>query len=327
MEQLLHYLKTHFGNAADMHTIPPPKTLSFALQGNYHYFEVSALGETFLAIAPLQSVHIKNLSANMRQIQTAVALPVVALLDDCTPYQMKKMLHEKTPFVIANKQLYLPFMALHLQYSRAKAAVVSPQKPFTTATQLLFLWILYAPVARFTAEELATQLQLSMMTISRGTGELQRLGLLSCEIGGQTGRKKTFVRIAQRDYYQLGKARLQNPIKEIFFVREPPALAMLYKSGLTALGEQTMLAEPPQTIVATYEKAAQQWRDTVPQISKEEAQECGGFEIHLLKYNPALLATGTYADPITMILGLGETDERIEQAIEMRMEETQWYEA
>ncbi len=329
MKEVLQYLQEYFDDNASVVPIAAPASLSFALRGNYNFFDAHLLTEHFLIAMPTQEISTKNLIAQMARIQTATGTNVVVLLKQATRYQLKKMLAEGAPFIAENKQLYLPFMALHMQNAPRKTPPAPTKATFSAMAQLLFLSILYAEQDRFTALELSVSLAVSPMTISRAANELQQLGLLQSETSGQTGRKKTLIRTPQSEYYQQGKAYLQPPIRETIFLRKLPNGLSICKSGLTALSEQTMLAEPSPTVYATYLPAAALPDIRAQAVTQEEAQAAEGVALQILKYNPTALLQkqGTYLDPISTLLSLTETDERIEQAIETLMEDYTWYEA
>ncbi|MFI3170116.1 MAG: helix-turn-helix domain-containing protein [Faecalibacterium sp.] len=329
MKEVLQYLQEYFDDNASVVPIAAPASLSFALRGNYNFFEAHLLSEHFLITMPTQEISTRNLIAQIARIQAATGTNVAVLLKQTTRYQLKKMLAEGVPFIAESKQLYLPFMALHLQNAPCQTPPAPTKATFSAMAQLLFLAILYADHDRFTAQELAQMLNVSPMTISRAANELQQLGLLQSETSGQTGRKKILVRGAQNEYYRQGKAYLQMPIRETIFLRTLPSDLTVCKSGLTALSEQTMLAEPNPTVCATYLPAAALPTIRTQSIAQEEAQATEGFALQILKYNPTALLQkqNTYLDPISTLLSLTETDERIEQAIETLMEDYAWYEA
>ena len=160
--------------------------------------------------------------------------------------------------------------------------------------------------------------------IGRGMKELEQIGLVRHDIAGQTGRKKIFHSIDKKDYYSLGKNYLQNPVKNNIYVKYIPQSAKVYKSGLYALSEQTMLGQPAHEIYAVDRKQDLQFQDLM--VTKMQAMEEGLPEVQLMKYNIGLLARQDCVDPVTLIKSLNEKDERIEIAIEEMMEDTEWFE-
>lgn len=140
-------------------------------------------------------------------------------------------------------------------------------------------------------DELAKELNLSAMTVLRALDELQRLGFVSCEIGGQTGRKKVFKTIDKKEYYRLGRDYLTNLVKKSLYVSEILKDVKTYKSGLTALGEQTMLGEPDGEVYAFSGKMGDV---ETYQVDKEQALEEMLPRIQIMKYDIGALTKGEY---------------------------------
>lgn len=323
MQKILDYLKVNIDGNASIKKWDAKATLSIQLANSYRYYQVVVLGEQFLLVEPLETQTVQKTKIQLELITDKTDMHVAVLLKYATMYRTKKMLEERIPFIAADKQMYLPFMALHIRKQAEKEKKNTVIDKFTSATQLIYLAMLYMNLESYGTDELAKKLNVSTMTVLRAVDELEKIGLVYYEIGGQTGRKKLFKTIDKKEYYQIGKKYLQNPIKKIIFIKELPSICKLYKSGLTALGEQTMLGEPTQETYAVGAKLEKDLFDF--QVSYEQAVEEALPRVQLMKYDVSLLTENQYVDPITMILCLDEKDERVEMAIEELMEENEWY--
>ena len=58
---------------------------------------------------------IEALKKHLERVHESEKLPVVLVLDQITSRQKEYLLREKIPFVVKEKQIYLPFMAVYLQ--------------------------------------------------------------------------------------------------------------------------------------------------------------------------------------------------------------------
>ena len=58
---------------------------------------------------------VEALKKHLERVQESEKLPVVLVLDRITSRQKEYLLREKIPFVVKEKQIYLPFMAVYLQ--------------------------------------------------------------------------------------------------------------------------------------------------------------------------------------------------------------------
>lgn len=323
MEAILDYLKQSIDEEATMEPWNAKQYLNLQLAGNYDYYLVTVLSEAFLLIKPVEEQTIQKTKTHMIRIQDKTKYEVAVLLEHATPYRIKKMLEERIAFLAVDKQMYLPFLALHIKKQTKQKMEAEKREKFTAATQMIFLSILYSDEKVFGAGELAKDLNISAMTVLRAIDELEKIGIVTCGIGGQTSRKKVFRPIEKKEYYRIGREYLMNPVKKRIFVRCIPDEVIAYKSGLTALGEQTMLGEPKGEIFAVYGNKEALAKN---QVTKLQALEEGMPEIQIMQYDIGKLTLNQYVDPITLILSLEEMDDRIEIAIDELMEETEWYE-
>ena len=90
------------------------------------------------------------------------------------------------------------------------------------------------------------------MTASRALNALYDAKLLTYETGGKTGRTKEYRRIADPEYFTLGRALLRSPIKRVVHVRNAPSNSFV--AGLEALVELSILKAPGYRVRAIYEK-------------------------------------------------------------------------
>ncbi len=324
MKDILNYLKQCIDKDAVVERWNAKQCLSIQLAGKYDYYIVTVLTESFLLIKPMEEQTISKIKTHIMKIRENAKYEVAVLLEDATSYRIKKMLEERIAFLAVDKQMFLPFLALHIKKKQERKIEAEKREKFAASTQMVFLALLYSDEKKYGAEELARELNVSAMTVLRAMDELKKIGIVNCEIGGQTGRKKIFKPIDKNEYYRIGKEYLFNPVKRSVDVRFIPDDMKIYKSGLTALGEQTMLGEPNREIFAVYGnlKTLEKY-----QISRFQALEEGLPEIQIMQYDIGKLTGNQYVDPITLILSLGEKDERIEMAIDELMREAEWYEA
>ncbi len=325
MNHVLHYLKQSIGEKVSFCKWNAKEALSLQIAGSYDFFYVTFLDFAFLLIKPIEVMTIEKIKMQMEYIKSKTGLEVAVLMENSTPYRIKKMLAERIPFISVDQQMYLPFMALHIRKRQKQTNFTAVHEKFTPSTQLLYLYMLYQSADAFGAEELADSLHVSVMTVLRGMRELEQIGLVDVEIAGQTGRKKVFKRICKMDYYKLGRPYLQNPVRKTIYVKDIPKQIKVFKGGVYALAEQTMLGEPAQETYAVEGTREKEFAEVI--VAGEQALEEKFPELQLMRYNVGLLTRQEYVDPITLIVSLDEKDERIEMAIDELMEGMEWFEA
>lgn len=323
MKNILNYLQTNIDDKAEIQKWNAKEYLNFQLAGNYEYYLVYALAESFLLIKPMEEFTISKTKIHIKRISEKTGYEVAILLQAPTTYRTKKMIEERIPFVTVDRQMFLPFLALHIKQSRAKGLDVAEREKFTPATQMLYIFILYSDKRKFDTDELAKTLNISSMTILRGMQELSRIGIIEEEIAGKTGRKKVYTPIDKRKYYQVGKQYLINPVKKSIYVKNLPNNVKVYRAGMTALAEQTMLGELTNEVFATVEK---QTLFSKYMITKMQALSEGLPEVQIMQYDIGKLTKNQYLDPVSLIMSINKKDDRTEIAIDELMKGFAWYE-
>lgn len=321
-KELLEYVQQIIDANARLEQWNAGNKLNLQIKDKYIFYKIELLDTSFFIMKPGENMTVQTMKAQMEYVQCKLDCDCALLLEGCTTYRIKKMLEERIPFIVMNGQMYLPFIALHLKKKNKKEAGELPQH-FTAATQLLYLYLLYREDDLIDTEELVKTLDMSAMTVFRGMEKLEQIGVVSHEVTGKTGRKKVYKRIDRKDYYLKGVGYLENPVRQCIYVKEIPQNLQMYKSGLSALAEHSMLGEPTHDIYAISGKQEKEIRDF--QVDKEQAIEEHLPEIQIMKYNIGLLGKEGYVDPITLIKSLNESDERIELAIEEMMEGEEWF--
>ncbi|MGN0336656.1 MAG: hypothetical protein ACI4EE_04080 [Lachnospiraceae bacterium] len=323
MDEIIKYLQSSIDEKAEIRKWNAKELLNLQLAGSYEYYVVSALRETFMLIKPLEEFTISKIKIHIRRITEKTGYEVAILLQSPTMYRVKKMIQERVAFVTIDKQMYLPFMALHIKQNRMNDVVITEREKFTASTQLVFLYILYSKRTEFGTDELAKRLNVSAMTILRAMEELKHLDIIKQKITGKTGRKKIYTPIEKKEFYRIGKDYLINPVKTIFYVDAIPDGISVYRAGEMALSEQTMLAEPANEVFATFEKRTSFVKHIV---TKVQALTEGLPEVQIMQYDIGRLTQNKYVDPISLIMSITRKDDRTEMAIDELMEGVEWYE-
>lgn len=323
MKEILRYLKTNIDEKCSIIKWKAKDYLNIQLAGSYDYYLGNVFSEDFLLIKPVDEMTIQKTSIHIRRIKDKTGYEVVVLLENPSPYITKKMIEERNAFITVDKQMYLPFLAIHLKQSKLKEIETEEREKFTPATQLIFLYMLYSEQESFEVEELMEKLKVSSMTVNRTMTMLKQIRIVSQEIAGKTGRKKIYTPIERKRYFQVGKEFLINPVQKSIYVKTTPVGVEVYKAGMTALSEQTMLGESANLIYAVCDKKE---ISAEVLVTKTQAIMEGLPEIQFMKYDIGALTKNKYIDPISLIMSLPKKDDRTEIAIDELMEGIVWYE-
>ena len=325
MEKVKQYLTEYIDERAEIRDCPEGITNSMplVLKAAFDWYELTIMGEKVLLLKPVQKQTVYRLKNWTEQIEKSCGMNTILLMEDATPYMIKKMLSDRMAFVIPGKQISIPFLIMMIKTEKKREHKAI--KNFSPSTQLIFLYILYSEWDIFTMEELEAALDISKMSAQRGLAELEELGLLSHKTGGKTGRKKVFERAARKDFYEEGRAYLDNPVRDTVYVSSMPEAIGSVTGDLSALSAQTMLGEPVQKHYALWNRYRSRLDGYL--VTEEQAAEEKLPAVQLMKYDVEKLSRNHFVDPVTLILGLSEMDERIEMAVDELMDKYDWYES
>ena len=295
---------------------------SLAIVSSYNFYLLRLIKTDLILIEPLETFTVEKLEKNIRFIESKTGILCILGLKSISTYMLKKFIKDKIAFVVEDNQLSIPCLALKIRTVLQGQKRIENIEHFTPFCQLVYLYLLYSENNEFSINEIAGKLNISVMSILRAMNSLESLGLVTSEIGGETNRKRLFKKIEQTKFYELGKRYLDNPVKRTLYVSKIPESLKLFKSGLTAFSEKTMLGESKRKTYAIY-RNEEQIKDYL--ISEEIDDESNSIIIQSMKYDISLLTKDDCVDPITLISGLKEKDDRIEMAIEELMEDYKWF--
>lgn len=110
---------------------------------------------------------ITAVKKHIRQVKKIESIPVVLVMKQMTFYQRENLIKEKIPFIVENKQIYLPFMGVYLQ-ERCDAEIVERQELLPSA-QMLLLYFIYQNKSEIIASQATKDLKLTATSISRAS--------------------------------------------------------------------------------------------------------------------------------------------------------------
>jgi hypothetical protein len=244
-------------------------------------------------------------------------LPAVFVAKACAFQQRQRLINQRVAFVIPGSQVFLPPLGLDLR-QRSRQAPGAVEK-FSPATQVLVLRALTSGEVKFSPSKAAVLLGYSAMTLTRAFNELETSGLARCR---QQGRQRMLEFSAVGPaLWDKAKVLLPSPVNHRGWVYGKLGLKGI-RAGLSALAEQTNLAEGGSTLAVNREdwKA---WLVGHPgAVSLRE--ETGAVELQVWRYPPETFAKDGRVDPFSLYLSLKPgQDERVEQALE-QLEKQLW---
>lgn len=244
---------------------------------------------------------ISSLKKQIRRIQMEEVLPVVFILERMDRYHRDAFISSHIPFVVAENQLYLPFMALYLQEKYLREIKASDS--FLPFTQLLLFYWYYHKKNTVYMSDMIQILECSAMTVTRAFRQLEESGMFEC---GKTGVQKmlTGKQSAETILVEL-EASLINPICGVLYVdrkelAEQISSDKLFLSENSALKALGINANAELPCYAVYKK------NICLKGSRELLNAETQIKLELWKYNPSILGKEQIVDPLSLALSMNK---------------------
>ena len=131
---------------------------------------------------------IGTLKKHINQLQNLSSCPVVLELNGISRQRRGTLIDERIPFVVTDKQLYLPFLGVHLteQFTPDKKNITG--ETLLPSAQMLLFYFILGKNRPLPLQDATKRLGFSAMTISRAAAQLVELGFLEKKA---TGVQKT----------------------------------------------------------------------------------------------------------------------------------------
>lgn len=218
--------------------------------------------------------------------------PYVLWLDKVSSARREHLIVNSIPFFVDEKMVFLPFLGTQLEKRRNMTVKLLSDK-FTTATQCIFLWILYSKTPECPIGRIMNDLKLSQATVARALLLLNQYGLLTFE---GKGTKKRYFRIEVKQFWKIGKKYIQSPIRKRFFAEDVTPLLSVetFTAGEEALAKISMLENPERQCRAVYKKYFEKLKGLV--VKSADMLDSENYVIvEIWNYDPGLFAT-SYKD-------------------------------
>lgn len=256
---------------------------------------------------------IEVLKKHIARIQKNENMPIVLVLKEITSRQKEYLIRERIPFIVEERQIYLPFMALYLQ-QRCNAER-KPREEILPSAQMLLLHFIYGGAIELSTSRAAKDLKLTPTSISRASKQLEEMGMLHI-------KKVGVQRILCSEYsakmlFKKAGDILQNPVKRTIYIPKELVKTELLESGYSALAEYSMLNKPNIKCYAT--ERISQWKDVMTNSLQDSQVQVA---VEMWRYNPQKLSTRNTVDELSLALSLRkDVDERVEAAVEEMLNE------
>ena len=292
--------------------------LPLAFRGRYWFYKVETNGLSWIAIKPKNDASLVILRKDRAKIEKVAGLNCAIFLDSTTFYIKEKLVEEGIPFVLKEKQVYLPFIGLLL--SNENKRDIAPVHLISFLTQRVIFIAIYEKWEKVTVSEAAVKLGVTKMSVSRCFDEIEYLNV---DILGMKGKSRVIT--VPTDIKKLWKDIqdvLRNPVISRYELTENVQLEK--KAGISALCEYSLLSDNEYpTYAVTKKELAETGIKKMKQAHPGEEIGCVVLELgYFVDFENKGLE-----DPLSVALSLTEAekqDERINISIKEMLEKYVW---
>ncbi len=219
-------------------------------------------------------------------------LPIVLELTSLSRQRASSLIEAKIPFVVFNKQIYLPFLATYIKESYSTEAPAALKSIFPSA-QLILFYFIYNKNKPLAISGLSEMLGFSQMSISRSASQLVKLGILNEEKDG-TLRILTST-LSPKALFEKAKPYLINPIRTTLFVDKKNLPDDIFTADYSScFGTLTNTKDIP----------------ALPALIDTDKQ----CVLEVWRYNPFILGKNNKCDILSLYMAYND-DARIKQAL------------
>lgn len=292
--------------------------LPLAFKGRYYFFDIETNGMHWVAIKPKSDAGLVTLRKDRAKVQAAAGLNCAIFMDSTTCYIKEKLIEEGIPFVLAGKQVYLPFIGFLLSSSGERD--IAPVQLISYLTQKLILTAIYEKWDKVTVSEAAVRLGVTKTSVTRCFDEIE---YLSIDILDAKGKSRAItVSEDRKQLWEKLQSVLRNPVISRYELRED--LLLDKKAGITALCEYSLLSDNDYpTYAITKKEISETGIKKVKRVCRGEEIGCVVLELgYFIDFENKKIE-----DPLSVVLSLSDEekqDERVSISINEMLEEYVW---
>lgn len=296
--------------------------LPLYLKNNYELSVIQFSEIECLLMRPLDKIHIATLKKHHAKLQTLTGLQCILCFKELRTYTYHKLVESGRPFIQEERHIYLPFLGMVLSTRALEKKELEAKEKVSFLTQQFLLLAIYRQWNKVSLTQVATEMNISKMSVSRCFDELESIALSCIK---RSGRSRFFIWTQSwRNLWQVVSGFLNNPIVKQYKLQESLGRTDLMLAGVSALSVYSMLNDEPYKVYAVdkamAKKLSLQDKARVPE--GEEPAEVFLVMQHVIPYHD-----GKTVDPLSILLMLSpeeKADPRIEMAVDEMLKEQIW---
>lgn len=318
-----NYLEENFGSGFDIKVKSKTNNLPLYISKKYTFLTVGYMSVEYIGVLVdfEDSIGYKEIEYLLNTISKdkSELSKYILVFERISHYLRKKLIEKKIQFVIINMQIFIP--NLGMIYYKAKQQLIEKTESqkeykFTPSEQSIVLYLIINRKEKFSIQYMASELNLSAMSISRAAKALYLKEILIQS--GPSNKLEYSINGTFETLYLQGRDHFINPVSKVLYLPnsyrdELQAVGTI--SGESRLAQISMLNKPTNESLAIEEK---RWRDFSKKNPFEfvmtEKDDCTIVEVYKHK---VFMDQDKKLHPILVVLSLQDHhDERIHNEVE-----------
>jgi len=312
------FIEKSIGMEVDIKDVDYNGKLPMIYSSLYDFKIASMHNIEWLIAIPKEKINLAQLRKNHRQIEKLLDMRCALYIKNTSTYSKNAMIADGIPFIVEDKEIYLPFLGILLNSARERT--IKPVQRISFLTQKMILTAIYERWNEVTVTKAAEQLDITKMSASRCFDEID---FFDMPILGTKGKSRVInVPDDIKELWSSIEVYMRNPVINNFYINDNLNLPVF--GGMSALAEYSMISDNkyPTYVVAKKNIKGLALKDRFVDIKKDEPgciiQEVG----YVVSFDK-----GDAIDPLSLLLSLSDDekkDERIEISIREMLEEYVW---
>lgn len=322
MNRIKNYIFETIGIYIEYKEYEKTTAMPLLINNKYKLYEIDIYNNNYImAIAEDQSLTPAKIEKHIKIIRNNTKKEVIIGLENCNYIKRKRLIEKKIPFIVPDRQMYLPELLIDLrEYFTTERVVKEYLAPSTQMAIIFFLCMGFKDT--FTNNELKKMLPYDKMTITRIVNEMEKIGI--CKTDGKGKNKITKMTYSRMQLWDKTKSILNTPVNKVIYVKKinPELRKNLKLAGISALAEKSMLNKEKIPVFALDNKL---YLLNKKNIETTELKEDAEMILQTWKYNPDLLTNNNTVDTFSLYLALrNDNDERVQYEIENLIRNYEW---
>lgn len=284
--------------------------LPLYMKSGYDFWntEIAGFGVLFLRVKD-SNIDMRIHQNAREKIENLCPCHVVLVFDKLDNKSINSLIHKHIPFVIPNKQIFLPFALLQMQTSNDKEILKKHQKLSTDADTILIGYLDGEIHNGMIISEIAKLIDRELRATSKALDILETLKYLKIE---KNGKSKNALFIPKEEVYDKLNIEVVSPVQYTFYVDQLNIEEYIY-SGYSALSKYSTLMDDRIKTIAVHNKVLKSNNLNLLECEQDIAQ----YKVEVWDRDPSIFSHNNAINELYLLrLMKNIDDERTEYALE-----------